>query len=222
MAYPILLEKDYLNLTEGAKLIKRTRTKLRLLLSTENKIIKHIYKRKWFSTATLWPYATRFINNAKRLKSKNILVPEINAVYFYPKLNCDILIYDYVDGPTLYDIACNNDLSFMPKFAHYIAMLHDLGIYFKDLHLGNIVVKNDSYTLLDLESIHCKRRALTLTQRAQNLKYMFSIKEHVQFYQQFGADKFLDEYYKAVSQSDRSRNKSKSLKLVQQLASIQL
>lgn len=211
MAYPILNEKDYLELTQGAKLVKRTRTKIRLLLSSDHKIIKHIYRRRFFSTSTLWPYAARFIKNAKLLNSKNILVPDIMAVYFYPKLNCDIIIYDYVDGTTLYDIASGDDLSFLPKLAEYIAMLHQLGIYFKDLHLSNIVLNKGSFTLLDLESIHCKRRSLTVAQRARNIAYLFSIKEHIEFYQRFGSDKFLEEYLQKTDLSERSRKKIKQL-----------
>ena len=134
MGYPVLQEEEYLKLTEGAKLVKRTRTKIRLLLSKDKKIIKHIYKRKLLSSSTIWPYATRFIDNARHLRSKNILVPDIHGVFFFPRLNCDILIYDYVDGHTLYHLACDKDLSFLPKLAHYIAMLHQLGIYFKDIH----------------------------------------------------------------------------------------
>jgi predicted Ser/Thr protein kinase len=207
MEYATLEEKDYLELTDGAKLVKRTRTKIRLLLSPDNKIIKHIYRRKLLSSTTLWPHAAQFIKNAKKLSSMDIFVPNIHAVYYYPKLNCDIILYDYVEGITLYEMASNNDLSFLPKLAEYIAELHQLGIYFKDLHLNNIVLNNGVFTLLDLESIHCKRRPLRSKQRAKNLAYLFNIKEHIEFYLQFGGEKFLQEYFKLSTLSERSQRK---------------
>ncbi len=209
MAYPILLEHEYLKLTEGAELVKRTRTKIRLLLSSEKKIIKHIYKRKLLSTSTIWPYASRFIKNAKHLSSKNISVPKINAVYFYPTLNCDILIYDFVSGMTLYDLARTNNISFMPDLARYLVGLHDLGIYFKDIHLNNLVSNNDTFTLLDLESIQYQHRPLTITQRIRNLTHLFNKKEDVQFYQQFGLDRFLEEYFHLACLSERLCRKIK-------------
>lgn len=209
MAYPLLTEKDYIKLTEGAKLIKRTRTKIRLLLSPQNKIIKHIYRRKFLSTSTLWPYAARFIKNASKLQSKNFSVPTIHEVYYYPKLNSDIIVYDYVEGPTLHEIASTNDLSFFPKFIRYISQLHQTGIYFKDLHLSNIVFKNGVFTLLDLETIHCKRRPLKTSERAQNLAYLFSIKEHKQFYQDYGTDQFINEYLNSIQLSERAQKKLK-------------
>lgn len=203
MGYPILQEQEYLKLIDGAELVKRTRTKIRLLLSAENKIIKHIYKRNFFSTSTIWPYATRFIKNAHYLKSKNIVVPEINAVYFYPKLNCDIILYDYVDGKTLYQLARDNDLSFFPKLMHYVAHLHLLGIEFKDIHLGNIVFKDDAFTLLDLESIRYQRGPLNVKQRARNMACLFSRKEDTPLYRQFGLDRCLSSYFELASLPDR-------------------
>jgi len=211
MGYPVLHEQDYLKLTDGAELVKRTRTKIRLLLSAENKIIKHIYRRRFLSTSTIWPYASRFIKNAKHLKSKNILVPEINAVYFYPKLNCDIILYDYVEGKTLYQLACDNDLSFFPKLIHYVAHLHHLGIEFKDIHLSNIVLKEDAFTLLDLESIRYQRKPLNVKQRARNLAYLFSRKEDITLYKQFGLDRFLSGYFELTSLSGRLVAKTKRL-----------
>ncbi|MBX9586349.1 MAG: hypothetical protein K2X50_03740 [Gammaproteobacteria bacterium] len=207
MGYPILQEQDYLKLTDGASLVKRTRTKIRLLLSQDGKIIKHIYKRKLLSSSTLWPYATRFIKNAQYLQSKNILVPEIRAVYFYPKLNCDILIYDYVDGRTLYDVARDRDLSFFPQFVEYVAQLHKLGIYFQDIHLDNIVVNNNIFTLLDLESIQIKRRSLSKSLRARNLVHLFNKKEDIPFYNQFGLENFLNQYFDLACLSEPLRRK---------------
>ncbi len=209
MAYPILADMDYLKLTEGAKLVKRTRTKIRLLLSPQNKIIKHIYRRRFLSTSTLWPYAGRFIKNARQLQSKNISVPTIHEVYYYPKLNSDIIVYDYVEGPTLHEIASNNDFSFFPKFINYIAQLHKTGIYFKDLHLSNIVFKNDAFTLLDLETIHCKRRPLKISERAKNLAYLFSIKEHTHYYQNYGTNRFIHEYLESSQLSERAQKRLK-------------
>ncbi len=207
MGYPILQDQDYLKLTEGASLVKRTRTKIRLLLSRDGKIIKHIYKRKLLSSSTIWPYATRFINNAQYLRSRNILVPDIRSVFYYPTLNCDILIYDYVDGRTLYDMARDNDLSFFPRFVEYVAQLHKLGIYFQDIHLDNIVVKDNTFTLLDLESIQIKRRSLTKSLRARNLVHLFNKKEDIPFYHQFGVENFLNQYYDLACLSDRLRQK---------------
>ena len=209
MTYPILEEKDYLKLTEAAKLVKRTRTKIRLLLSPDGKIIKHIYRRRLLSTSTLWPYAARFINNAKKLESLNISVPKINDVYYYPKLNCDIIVYDYVKGPTLNEIASTNDFSFFPLLIQYIAQLHQNGIYFKDLHLSNIVYHDGLFTLIDLETIHCKKRSLRISERAKNLAYLFNIKEHIQFYLHYGTEKFTNEYLSFTPLTERSKKRIK-------------
>lgn len=207
MGYPILQDQDYLKLTDGARLVKRTRTKIRLLLSRDGKIIKHIYKRKLLSSSTLWPYATRFINNAQYLKSKNILVPEIRSVHYYPKLNCDILVYDYVEGRTLFEVARDNDLSFFPQLVEYVAQLHKLGIYFQDIHLDNIVVHNGAFTLLDLESIQVKRRSLSKSLRARNLVHLFNKKEDIPFYHQFGFENFLNAYFDLACVSEGLRQK---------------
>lgn len=209
MAYPILQEQEYLALTQGATLMKRSRTKIRLLLSKQNKIIKHIYKRKLLSSSTLWPHVTRFVDNARHLASKNLLVPEINSVHFYPPLNCHILIYDYVDGETLSQHAQENGTSFFPKLIKYITHLHKLGVYFKDIHLDNIIVKGETLTLIDLESIQYQKRPLTTTQRARNLVHLFNKKEDVKHYQSYGLARFLTEYFELTDLPERSRKKVK-------------
>jgi len=211
MKYPLLTDDDYSKLTKDAKLIKRTRTKIRLLLSTENKIIKHIYKRKLLSSSTLWPYITRFIKNAKHLKSKNILSPKIQGAYFYPTLNCYILLYDYVDHPTLHHIAKKNDLSFLPKFAEFTTKLHALGIFFKDIHLDNFILDGNDFTLIDLESITYQKRPLSIRQRARNLAHLFNRKEDIPFYEQYGYQEFLKHYFEATNLPPKNQAKIHNL-----------
>ena len=211
MTYPLLTDSEYAKLTENAKLVKRTRTKIRLLLSQDNNIIKHIYKRKLLSSSTIWPYITRFIKNAKYLKSKNISVPNVHAAYFYPTLNCYILIYDYVEQPTLHNIAKNDDFSFFPKLAKFITELHAMGVFFKDIHLDNIIMNDNEFTLLDLESLQYQRRPLTLRQRARNLAHLFNRKEDILFYQKFGWSNFLDHYFDAIYSTPKYQTKLKAL-----------
>jgi RIO-like serine/threonine protein kinase len=41
-----------------------------------------------------------------------------------------------------------------PKVAKVVERLHELGIYHGDLHLGNIVIKNDQILLIDFEATY--------------------------------------------------------------------
>jgi hypothetical protein len=124
-----LTDADYQQLIADAQVLKLRRGKPAVLLSPNQRIIKHIYRRSWFSSSRIWPYAQRFISNAQLLNQRGILVPTIRGRYYYPTLGCDILVYDYMKGKSLLTYANENNFSHVEKVPGFVAKLHALGIY---------------------------------------------------------------------------------------------
>lgn len=203
-----LSESAYQQLVANAIVLKERHGKPAILLTPDKLIVKHIYRRSWFSSSRIWPYAQRFINGAKLLHERGILAPTVRARYYYPTAGCDILVYEYLDGKSLYTLANENNYSYVEKIPAFIAKLHDLGIYFRDLHLDNVIVHNEEFALIDLASIKCRRlsRSLNLKYRARNLAHMFEKQEDQSIYDRFGTERFLRHYAECTKLPARKLN----------------
>lgn len=193
-----LTSPAYEELVANAQLLKMRRGKPAILLTPDQRIIKHIYRRHWFSSSHIWPYAQRFINNAQLLRQRGITVPIIRGRYYYPEFGCDILVYDYLSGKTLLTHANENNYTPMENLPAFLLKLHNLGIYFRDFHLDNIITHDNDFALIDIASIKCRspQKALTLKYRAKNIAHLLEKKEDQESYRVFGKNNFLRRYAK--------------------------
>ncbi len=200
-----LTDSAYLQLVGDAQVLKLRRGKPAILLTSDQRIIKHIYRRSWFSSSRIWPYAQRFINNATLLHQRGIKVPTIHGRYYYPTFGCDILVYDYLDGKSLFTYAQENNFSYLEKTPAFLSRLHELGIYFRDFHLDNVIIHNNEFALIDIASVKCRRqtRGLNFKYRAKNIAHLFSKNEDQEIYRIFGKNNFLRRYVKSANLSRR-------------------
>jgi tRNA A-37 threonylcarbamoyl transferase component Bud32 len=202
-----LTDTAYEQLVANAQVIKLRRGKPAILLTPQKEIVKHIYRRSWFSSSRIWPYAERFIRSAALLGQRGILAPTIKGRYFYPKERCDILVYTYLEGKSLLTLARENNYAYLEKAPQFLGKLHDLGIYFRDFHLDNIIIHNEEFALIDIASVKCSRhgRGLNLRYRAKNIVQIFAKNEDQDAYRVFGKDHFLSRYIESVKFSARKQ-----------------
>ncbi len=200
-----LSDSAYVQLVGDAQVLKLRRGKPAILLTSDQRIIKHIYRRSWFSSSHIWPYAQRFINNAQLLHQRGINVPTIRGRYFYPTFGCDILVYDYLEGKSLFTYAREHNFDYLEKTPAFLAKLHDLGIYFRDFHLDNVIIHKNEFALIDISSVKCRRlaRGLNFKYRAKNIAQLFSKNEDQEIYKIFGKNNFLRRYVKSANLSRR-------------------
>jgi tRNA A-37 threonylcarbamoyl transferase component Bud32 len=204
-------ETAYQSLVANAQVLKLRRGNPAILLTPDQRIIKHIYQRPWYSSSRIWPYAQRFITSAKQLAKQGILVPEIHARYYYAPERCEILVYSYLNGKSLLTLALENNDTQLQGFPAFVAKLHRLGIFFRDLHLDNIIVYNNEYALIDLASVKCYRKSLSLPKRAKNLLKILSKKEDQSTYNRFGKDNFIQQYMESCGLSSQKMQSLKNL-----------
>lgn len=201
MTFEQLSTQEYQRLTQDATSLKQRGQLPSVLLNTEQQIIKHIYPRPWPSSSKLRPYAARFEKNAKLLTEKGIKTPTVNQVYYYPELNCDILVYEYLNGDSLYHHAKRGDLGPLSRCPSFIAHLHRIGVYFHDLHLDNLVVHAGQLALIDLSSAQIKSGAISSRRRARNIAHLFQKREDQPILAQYGEQRWLREYMQAAKLS---------------------
>ncbi|MCU1718332.1 toluene tolerance protein [Pseudomonas sp. 5P_3.1_Bac2] len=160
---------------EGAKLLEADSHGPKVYLLRDGNILKLFRRKRFLSSALLKPYSKRFIENAKRLASLG--VPTLKVMDFY-QLDTPTLTavrYQPLPGKTLRQIADQEDFdwaNWLPKLAGLIRGLHSSGIYFRSLHLGNIVLTPEQQLgLIDVADMRFLRRALPRKLVKRNLQH---------------------------------------------------
>lgn len=150
----------------------------KVLKLTDGSFLKLFRKRSVFSSETLKPYAKRFAENAARLQRLGFNSPHIIQVYWLvDPVNKTAVHYWPLPGETLRHTLANSPnerrQQLIEQFGELLAKLHASGVYFRSVHLGNVLVQPDGQlALIDLADMRISRFALSLNKRQRNLKHM--------------------------------------------------
>ena len=137
-------------------------------------ILKIFRQRRLFSSATLFPYASRFIRNAQRLEAFGI--PTLRPLQYFdlPEKRTTAVLYSPLPGTTIAQLVRNGEVdeAAIREIACFIRMLHDTGIYFRSLHIGNIVrTPENRLGLIDVADMSFRRRPLSRTLVERNFQH---------------------------------------------------
>lgn len=177
-----------------------------LMLTPEGEIVKSIYQRKLISRSTLLPQAKRFANNSDKLRRIGILAPEVSKTMFCSEVPVHMVVYPRIPGEDLRTICMQGDLDILVEFAEYLAHLHAMGVYFRAIHLGNILkVDGHGMGLVDIADLKIKRGPLPVFTRARNIAHLFGIDDDQSFFLEFGVSRFLDVYSRFAALSGLQR-----------------
>ena len=146
-----LLEKD----SHGPKVVRLV----------DGRLLKIMRSRRTPLLARLQPSAKRFQRNAQRLQQAGIATPLIDeCVWIDRDKAVSACLYQPLPGEPL-DSMFRKDkarfLELLPQLGAYIHQLHQRGIYFRSLHLGNILQTADGgFGLIDFLDMRFKRAPL--------------------------------------------------------------
>lgn len=165
----------YLALREGAKVIEADSHGDKVLLLPDGSYLKLFRRKRLLTSAAIWPYAQRFANNTKALQSRSIPCPKILALYRIAAIERDAVHYTPLPGQTLRQLIQQqaDSENFRSQLGEFVAKLHACGIYFRSLHLGNIVLTPEkTFGLIDIADMRCLRWPLFKGQRIRNFQHM--------------------------------------------------
>jgi tRNA A-37 threonylcarbamoyl transferase component Bud32 len=170
-------------------------------------IIKIFYpKKSKFSSDRIWPRAMRFYKNVKRLQSNGYHAPEITKVQFCSDLKIYLLHYRKLDGQDVRSLVQSGQLHIIKEVAHLVANLHTQGIFFRSIHLENLLYQPDNkFALLDVADVRFKSKNLSLSIRYRNLKHLFLVQMDKPSWKAFGINQFMNEYFKHANLALPSR-----------------
>ncbi len=215
-----LTAEQYAELTRGAAVLSRDRHGDKVLRRDDGLIIKLFRRKRWLSSALFWPYAVRFANAAERLKQLGIGSVNVTGVYNVPEIQRQIVTYPYIAGETLRDVltdpatSANRRTRLVLALAEFVALLHKKGVYFRAIHLGNVLVRPDeTLSLIDVSEATFQRGPLRLGQRARNFRPLTRYEEDL--HALLNCDQFLSVYLQhARLSSSQCRSFAKLLKAV--------
>lgn len=186
----------YLALREGARVIEADGSGDKVLILADGSMLKFFRRKRLISSALVFPYAKRFARNAQALRQRHIPCPEVLAVYRVPSIMRDAVHYQPLPGQTVRQLFSDSSTPGLRKeLGAFIAGLHAKGVYFRSLHLGNVVVTPEQHIgLIDIADMTCQRRALSTSKRLRNFQHMLRYTQDVQWLAADGAQAFLDGY----------------------------
>lgn len=165
----------YLALRNNATVLEFDHYGEKVLRLQNGTFLKLFRRKRLLSSAAWYPYAQRFADNAKGLESRGIPCPRVLGVYRVPTIQRDVVIYEPLAGITLRQAirAGTIEQSIKERIRHFVMNLHDQGIYFRSLHLGNIILMpQGDFGLIDIADMQIKERPLYLYQRRRNYQHL--------------------------------------------------
>ena len=167
---------DYLALRENCKVIEQDGFGDKVMILQDGTFLKLFRRKRLITSAAIWPYAQRFADNAKKLEELGIACPKIIHVYRIPSIERDAVHYHPLPGLTLRqvrdgDTPYPDDL--IERFAKFVTHIQDLGVYFRSIHLGNVVLTPEGEIgLIDISDMKIFNRPLSQWQRKRNFEHM--------------------------------------------------
>jgi len=171
----ILEHDDYLALRADARVLERDRHGDKVLMLSEGSYLKLFRRKRLISSAAWYPYAKRFADNALALAERDIPCPEVIGLYRIPSVSRDAVRYRPLEGQTLRQLVRSgaDTAGLRERLGRFVAELHEAGVYFRSLHLGNIVLTPaGTLGLIDIADLRAGRRPIPPHRRRRNLQHL--------------------------------------------------
>jgi tRNA A-37 threonylcarbamoyl transferase component Bud32 len=214
MSSLIISQQEYADISRGASELERDSFGVKVLLRPDNRIIKLFRVKRILSLSAIYPYSLRFWLNAKRLQRLGVQTVSVERIFYCHAIRRHGIIYPLLQGDTLADLlkADSDRSDLLEQLAQYVARLHDSGIYFRSLHLGNVLLLSDGELgLIDVADMRFHRHPLSTGERRRNFAHLLRRQEHRAIFERFGLERFLGLYLQAAKLSEPQEERVRQL-----------
>ena len=190
-------DSEFNRLSEGATVLEEDLRGVKVLLTPDNHIIKLFYPRNRLTSASVYPYAHRFWKNAQQLRKKGIPTVTCEQLRYDKTHKRHLISYPLLPGTTLRDCLKKfpDDDTYLTRLSAFLTLLHEKGILFRSVHLGNILVlENGEFGLIDIADMRIQHRPLGLVKRARNFRHLLHDEADRNSLDQYGYLRFLELY----------------------------
>lgn len=173
--YSRLSPEDLEKLACGAEILEQDSFGPKVYQLANGDIFKLFRRKRLLSSALLRPHSLRFAQNAAALAALGI--PTLTPLQLYRLQDAErtAVLYQPLPGETLSHLLRKSPEQWpalLPRLARFINHLHEHGVYFRSLHLGNVVqTPSGELGLIDVADLRMRRRALTPTLIERNREH---------------------------------------------------
>lgn len=171
----------YLDLCKGAEVLEADAFGEKVFRLPDGSILKLFRRKRLLSSATLFPYARRFVANAYALERLGVQVPRVLDIFRIAGIGRDAVHYHPLPGVTLRElsrqgIAAQEKVVLKEAFTRFVIELHRKGVYFRSLHSGNVVLTPEGQLgLIDFTDLRIYPWPLSRFSRRRNMRRMAGI-----------------------------------------------
>jgi len=171
-----LKPQDFEQLCANAHVIEADGLGPKVLRLEDGSFLKLFRPRRWYTSGSFNPYSERFASNSEQLRALGIPSPVILNLYQLKDASSAVR-YQPLPGLTLRQALQSLDSSLreslIERFGRFMAQLHERGVYFRSLHLGNVLLMDDGeFGLIDVADMRIYPSALRNALRQRNLRHM--------------------------------------------------
>ncbi|MBV7478073.1 O-antigen ligase family protein [Pseudomonas sp. PDM31] len=194
-------------LTADARVIEEDGLGPKVLRLADGSFLKLFRRRRWYTSGSFNPYSERFAVNSVQLRSMGIPTPHILDLYRLEDGHTAVH-YSPLPGNTLRQVlqgitAPAVRQALVERFGKFMAQLHQQGVYFRSLHLGNVLVLEDGeFGLIDIADMRIYPSSLSAALRRRNLRHMQRYAEDRRWLFEDHFDALLQGYAATASESD--------------------
>lgn len=164
-------------LSSAAQIIEEDGLGPKVLRLADGSFLKLFRRRRWYTSGSFNPYSERFAVNSEQLRQMGIPTPQVLHLYRLDD-GSSAVHYAPLPGHTLRQVLQSITApavrqALVERFGKFMAQLHEKGVYFRSLHLGNVLVLEDGeFGLIDLADLRIYPSALSHSLRQRNLRHM--------------------------------------------------
>lgn len=177
-----LTPQAFEHLCQGAEILEQDARGLKVLRLPNGAIFKIFRVKHMISSARIYSYARQFCRNAERLQVLGIPTVRVSELYHFSDSAHAAVLYQPLAGNTVRQLAHArqlNDAS-LQRLGEFIGSLHDKGVYFRSLHMGNIVQGEDGeFGLIDVADMSIYPWSLRCGRRLRNLYHVCRLHEDI-------------------------------------------
>lgn len=168
---------DAEKLMTNAQVIEADGLGPKVLRLEDGSFFKLFRPRRWYTSGGFYPYSERFAANSEQLRTLDITTPDILGLYRLAD-GSNAVRYQPLPGQTMRQRlqlagAADDRAKLIKSFGTFMAKLHEQGVYFRSLHLANVLVlENGEFGLIDLADLRVYPSSLRKSLRQRNLRHM--------------------------------------------------
>jgi tRNA A-37 threonylcarbamoyl transferase component Bud32 len=192
---------EYDELVRGAELTTWDRHGDKVFVRQDQKVVKLFRTKRLLSSAQFYPYALRFKHNSEALKKHGIACVSVEDIAYCSEIKRHIVVYPMLEGDTLREaLHHTDDATIIDEYSRFIAKLHESGIYFRSLHMGNVLYKpGGHFALIDVADMSVSSSPLGIIKRLRNFRHLARYAVDVECICRHGIQRFMANYFAAGS-----------------------